>query len=290
MNECGSGHGHEIGADTGLVQGPRSTAADVEAMSYVEFMATLNETNRPPGGLASVLEVRSLCNIRPHHHVLDIGCNTGFVAFALCEHADCLVTGIDISSQMIAVARARAARLDLQPCPTFSEQDATALPFASGSFDLSICGGSLPFMDSPKLAVAEMARVVRGSGFVVSLDFYYSSPPPADLLERLGAALGVPIRAWPESYWQELFEMDLLEPVAALQRDVSPVPPARIQRYVRSMIERAGERFNDDGRAAARARLQGLCDLFNENHGYLAARITICQKVSGDSEPILFCC
>jgi ubiquinone/menaquinone biosynthesis C-methylase UbiE len=71
-------------------------------------------------------------NPKPGERVLDVGCGTGIVAreVASCLGATGAVTGIDLSTNMLAVARAAAARegLTIEWC----EGNAGQLPFYDG--------------------------------------------------------------------------------------------------------------------------------------------------------------
>jgi ubiquinone/menaquinone biosynthesis C-methylase UbiE len=64
--------------------------------------------------------------------VLDVGCGTGSLAFALPEIANVAnVTGIDLAQPHVEFARARNA----DPRISFQQADARALPFEDDSFD-----------------------------------------------------------------------------------------------------------------------------------------------------------
>ncbi|HSA78514.1 MAG TPA: class I SAM-dependent methyltransferase [Nitrospirota bacterium] len=64
--------------------------------------------------------------------VLDIGCGTGLLAFALRERKNCRVVGLDLSLRMLEFAR----KTNPFPDVTFTHDDATDLSsFADNSFD-----------------------------------------------------------------------------------------------------------------------------------------------------------
>jgi len=95
--------------------------------------------------------------------VLDVGCGTGTtLAAVLAAHADVRACGIDLSPQMIAVARERLGDgADVQVA------DAEHLPLADGSVDLVTCIDSLHHYPDPSAALAEMHRVTRPGGELV---------------------------------------------------------------------------------------------------------------------------
>lgn len=90
--------------------------------------------------------------------LLDVGCGTGRFAQALTK-LGWTVTGIDVSEDMLRIARERG--LDVV-CA-----DATALPFADTSFDAVISMWTHTDVDDFEAAVREVARVlVPGEPFV----------------------------------------------------------------------------------------------------------------------------
>ena len=97
--------------------------------------------------------------------ILDVGCGTGSLAFALPRAANvAAVTGIDFAQPYVDFAR--AATVD--PRVTFQQGDACALPFEAAAFDRAIAMLSLQFMSDAVQAVAEMRRVVRPGGVVAA--------------------------------------------------------------------------------------------------------------------------
>ena len=87
--------------------------------------------------------------------MLDYGCGVGYVCSLFAE-IGYEVTGVDISSAALSIARGR------EPDATFVEARADAsLPFADASFDLIACLGVLEHISEPGPVVAELRRVAR---------------------------------------------------------------------------------------------------------------------------------
>ena len=261
---------------------------DVEAMGYVELMSQLEETNRPPGGLGSIMAVRSLCNLGRSHAVLDVGCNTGYVAFKLADLAKCSVVGIDVSANMIATAERKQKIRQDRSRLSFHVDDALALSFQDNVFDLAICGGSLPFIGKPSLALDEMTRVVRPGGFVCSIDFYYITKPPVALLDDLEEVLGFRIEPRGSDYWRNMFQRPNLELALSIERRALPTAPERVEPYVTALLEPMRERFSTAGLAAASQRVQGIFNIFARNNDHLSYVINIASKAEAGAQPTLF--
>lgn len=91
--------------------------------------------------------------------------------------------GIDLSSEMLALAEQRAAGM---PFPvTLLQGDAEALPFPDDSFDTVAISLALCTVPDPVMALREMARVCRPDGRVVMLEHVLSPVPPVAVAERL---------------------------------------------------------------------------------------------------------
>jgi SAM-dependent methyltransferase len=96
--------------------------------------------------------------------VLDIGCGTGQTT----RHAAQLAgaggaLGVDLSAEMIAVARQLAAAENLANV-RFEQADAQIYPFRPGSFDVAISRTGAMFFGDPGAAFANIARALRRGG------------------------------------------------------------------------------------------------------------------------------
>lgn len=106
--------------------------------------------------------------------ILDVGCGTG-VHLEMYRKFKCRLYGIDTSSSMLEIARARLGdEADLR------EADATKLPYDPGLFDLVLCMLALHEMDEPVriLVLEEMKRVVKKDGRILLIDFHAGRPRP----------------------------------------------------------------------------------------------------------------
>jgi ubiquinone/menaquinone biosynthesis C-methylase UbiE len=97
--------------------------------------------------------------------VLDVGCGTGSLTFALASKPHIgLVTGVDLSSEYIA----HASALQSDPRVSFEVGDVTHLRFEDASFDHTFSSLVLQFVSKPDRAVREMRRVTRSGGIVAA--------------------------------------------------------------------------------------------------------------------------
>lgn len=109
----------------------------------------------------------------PIEYLLDAGTGTGRMLELLGPHAKRAV-GIDVSPEMLAIARDRLTRAGLGGCQV-RLGDTYRLPFPSGGamsgFDAVLFHQVLHYLDDPGAAVAEAARVLRAGGRLLIADF-----------------------------------------------------------------------------------------------------------------------
>lgn len=105
----------------------------------------------------------------PIDSLLDIGTGTGRV-LALAADRIARGVGIDLSHEMLEIARVRLAEAGLRQCRA-RHADMYDLPFAAASFDAVVFHMVLHFADRPAAAIAEAARVLKPDGRLFLVDF-----------------------------------------------------------------------------------------------------------------------
>jgi SAM-dependent methyltransferase len=102
--------------------------------------------------------------IVPGERVLDVACGAGQLALPAAR-AGAEVTGVDIASNLVAQAQARAQAEGLSI--RFEEADAEELPYDDASFDLVFSLIGAMFAPQPERVAAELVRVCRPGGRIV---------------------------------------------------------------------------------------------------------------------------
>ncbi len=110
------------------------------------------------------LEFLSRIPIEPGARVLDVACGAGQTAIPL-SRAGAKVTGVDIATNLIEQARARAQAENLDA--RFEEGDAEMLPYLDGSFDIVVSLIGAMFAPRPERVAAELKRVCRPGGKII---------------------------------------------------------------------------------------------------------------------------
>lgn len=130
-------------------------------------------------------EVLRCLEAYPKSHALDCCCGDGILLPALCT-AYTRVTGLDISEDMLAMARARVTSSNC----TLVTGDAENLPFGEATFDAVTFRGAFHHIGDPARCLSEVRRVLKPGGAVVFFEpnadplawrafrkFYYAISP-----------------------------------------------------------------------------------------------------------------
>jgi ubiquinone/menaquinone biosynthesis C-methylase UbiE len=124
--------------------------------------------------------------------VLDAGAGPGRVAVALAtRRPDLTVYAVDISPDMVEVARQRAADAGVSDRVHVEQADIAGLPLADGSVDLVVSTASFHHWRDVPGATRELRRVVRPTGRIWIYDVRLAP------WGRLASATGIPVRREP---------------------------------------------------------------------------------------------
>jgi ubiquinone/menaquinone biosynthesis C-methylase UbiE len=105
----------------------------------------------------------------PIDTLLDLGTGTGRILQLLAGRAGRAI-GIDASREMLAVARANLERVGLRNARV-RQGDIASLPLAAATVDLITMHQVLHYLDEPAKALMEAARVLKGAGRLLIVDF-----------------------------------------------------------------------------------------------------------------------
>ena len=159
-----------------------------------------------PGRIEALEKMR----IRPGTEVLEVGFGTGINLGMYPRTAR--ITGIDLSSRMLAKASKRITEKDLTNCEV-REMDATKMTFADNSFDVVYAPYVISVVPDPVAVAREMYRVCRPGGRVVILNHFKSSNPIMSKIETAISPMTVHIG----------FTADLDLPKFLAQAELTPV-------------------------------------------------------------------
>lgn len=157
------------------------SSKDVYPEYYAKLGEDRNDLLRNPEVLfqsfaierANIAALRSLPLDKSSVKILDAGCGagSGLLQFVRLGFNPANLSGIDLSEERIAQARALLPGIDVQV------GDASRMPFADGSFDLvfeSTMLGTLETQSLLKSIAHDMIRVTRPGGYIMLADWRYS--------------------------------------------------------------------------------------------------------------------
>jgi len=133
--------------------------------------------------------------------LLDVATGTGRLPRALLRQPSFhgRIIGLDLSRGMLSEAVHQTEKFADRL--TFIWQDARQLPFDDNTFDVVACLEALEFMPSPREVLAEMARVLRPGGVLLTTN-------------RVGpGAKFLPARAFPRSRFEQILREFPLEEI-----------------------------------------------------------------------------
>jgi arsenite methyltransferase len=138
------------------------------------------ERGHRPVGEQAIARMR----VAPDSRVLDVGCGSGWATRLLADYAfNGRVTGIDISDEMVRVARESS-----QSCQNVNFEVASAeqLPFDDQEFTHAFSMESLYYYRNIPKAVAEIYRVMgKGGLFCAVVDLYWENEATHQWIDTL---------------------------------------------------------------------------------------------------------
>lgn len=141
----------------------------LDAASYDDVAEQFDEYSNRLSTMAA-RRVLELARVEAGDRVLDVGTGAGLLPFELLRSGVAVgaVVGIDISTGMIAAARAKASRAGLpESSLRFEQMDAESLTFDDASFDVVLSAFALTHVPHPDAALRECLRVLRPGGRLV---------------------------------------------------------------------------------------------------------------------------
>ena len=150
-------------------------------------------------------EIQAVLADRPFRSLLDLGTGTGRMLELLGPELD-RGLGIDLSLDMLALARARLDRAELRQC-SVRQGDIYDLALPRNSFDVVIVHQVLHYLDDGARAIREAARVLRPQGRLLVIDF---APHEQEFLREEHAHRRLGFAEETVSQWLEQAGLDVL--------------------------------------------------------------------------------
>jgi arsenite methyltransferase len=146
-----------------------------EDLGYPPELAQVPDTAAE--SFAGVANPWALGRLSPGERVLDLGCGAGTDSLVAAQMvgAEGRVTGIDMTPEMLAKARAAAAELAAANVE-FVEGEIEALPFPDETFDVVISNGVVDLVPDKDAVFDEVYRVLAPGGRIQIADVTIQNP------------------------------------------------------------------------------------------------------------------
>jgi arsenite methyltransferase len=146
-----------------------------EDLGYPEELARVPDS--AVESFAGVANPFSLGRLEPGERVLDLGSGAGTDSLVAAQMVgpEGSVTGVDMTPEMLAKARAAAKELGAGNAE-FVAAEAESLPFSDASFDVVISNGVIDLIPDKDAVFAELHRVLDPGGRIQLADVTIQNP------------------------------------------------------------------------------------------------------------------
>lgn len=158
LEEQVAAHYHRPELLDAIIEGLKRAGADPNTPT-IEDLAPVDEFHT--AGRATTLMALEDSGIKPGMQVLDAGCGIGGTARHLAGERGCRVTGIDLTSGYIDVARELSRRTGLEDDCQFHVGSVLDMPFADDSFEAAVSFHVAMNIDNRQQFYSELSRVLQ---------------------------------------------------------------------------------------------------------------------------------
>ncbi|MFA5259813.1 MAG: methyltransferase domain-containing protein [Candidatus Omnitrophota bacterium] len=127
-----------------------------------------NEYDRTLGSIGFHRELLNLMirnsGVKDGDKILDIGCGTGLLSLKFLQKADCSVTGVDYSGEMIAIFKNKIKKLGLKDRVSLNLMDASSLKFKDNTFDKAASSVTLHHLKDKLPALKTIFSILKPGG------------------------------------------------------------------------------------------------------------------------------
>jgi len=169
--------------------------------------------------------------------VLEVGVGTGLSLKHYKPHLQ--VTGIDVSSHMLAKARKKVTKRSMTHVEGIHEMDARAMELPDNHFDTVVAMYLVSVVPDPEQVIAEMARVCKPGGEVLIVNHFAREKGALARVEKVLAPFANKIG------WHSDFSIHrILGEDELVVQDKSKLPPLGMFTFLRMEKQGDGPRVN----------------------------------------------
>lgn len=265
------------------------TIEDILDMDYNNLISVVRETNRVPGGYATIQEAVSAAGICVTTKLLEIGTSTGITAIELVRLTGCSIESIDINERSIEEARCRAEKENLDHRISFSVQDARKTAFEDQSFEVVFCGNVTSLIPQKELAKEEYFRVLKHGGFLIAVPMYYIKQPSTDLIDRVSKAIKTEVQLLDKSYWLGFYKHPHMCLKYVRDYKFNYIDDKTLEEFISYILSKPHlKEMKQEVFDVLKERYREYIYLFRDNLSHMGYSIVLMSKELYNDEPELF--
>lgn len=223
----------------------RLSSDEIDNLDAYQLLTALGKKVVHPGGRQSTEDLLRLADIRPEHHVLEVGCGPGTTAVEIAKRYGARVTAVDINDMMLAKARETVAANKLEDRIRVERHDIQSLQLPDDTFDRVIVEAVTMFVDLER-ATNEVVRVCKPGGIVVDHEFVWDKQPTPSI--RQGFQVEVCRMGFENpDLWEQLYRKAGLDDIKTVEGKFVMMTPSGFLRD-----EGLGNTLRITGRAMSR--------------------------------------
>lgn len=147
-----------------------------------EYDNTLGKVDRHDKLLDLVVDSS---RIKDGQKVLDIGCGTGLLSLKFLEKADCIIYGIDNSSEMFEIFKEKIKKLNLADKISLGLEDAENIDFRDEEFDIIASTVTLHHVKEKYPVIKKIYKLLKPGGRLLIGDIDVDTTGDLEDQERL---------------------------------------------------------------------------------------------------------
>lgn len=138
--------------------------------SILRYEVIFGQDHISPGGEKSAEEFCALLQLKKGQKVLDVGCGIGGSAFHCVRKYGVEVTAIDLSSNMIAIAKERQAEYGIDKA-RFDVADASTVQYGKEEFDAIFSRDTILHIEKKDLLFKQFYKWLKPGGHLMITDY-----------------------------------------------------------------------------------------------------------------------
>jgi len=141
--------------------------------SILRYEKIFGKTYVSTGGEATTAEFCAQMGLEPGMKLLDVGAGIGGSAFYMAKSFGITVDGVDLSSNMVEIARENLAKMseEVQKKVTFRVEDATTMEYPENHYDVVYSRDTILHIADKKSLFQNFFKTLKPGGRVVITDY-----------------------------------------------------------------------------------------------------------------------